>query len=138
MVPLGVLRGEGEVGGLSTMDCLHCAAMPSCLQGNDLAEGQVFELPNCICLVTLVACEKSAQGRASILPTITPGTCRQTSHSQRGLRGLATIAAHHPDIHNLDRPLYPTPDLSNLASHFSPGPTPVQARLASLYGSLVP
>lgn len=138
MVRLGVLRGDGGGGALSRMNYLHCAAMPSCLQGNDLAEGQVFELPNCICLVTLVACEKPAQGGASILPTITPGTCQQTSYSQLGLRGLATIAVHHPDIHNLDHPCYPTPDLSNPASHFSPGPSPVQARLASLYGSLVP
>ena len=48
------------------MDCLHWAAIPSCLQGNDLEQVQEFELPNCICLVTPVACEKSAQGDTSV------------------------------------------------------------------------
>lgn len=45
---------------------LSGAAVPSCLQGNDLEQVQDSELPNCVCLVTLVACEMSAQGGTSV------------------------------------------------------------------------
>lgn len=40
---------------LSMMDCFHYAAVPSCLEGNDLEQVQEFELPNCDCLVTVIA-----------------------------------------------------------------------------------
>ena len=46
------------------MDCFHYAAVPSCLEGNDLEHVQEFELPNCVCVVALAACQKPAQGGA--------------------------------------------------------------------------
>lgn len=39
---------RGDAGLLAMMDCFHCAARPSCLEGNDLEQGQEFKLPNCV------------------------------------------------------------------------------------------
>lgn len=63
------------------MDCLHWAAIPSCLQGNDLEQVQEFELPNCICLVTPVAC-RSLLRKTPLFQTIMPGMCPQTPHGR--------------------------------------------------------
>lgn len=32
------------------MDCSHCAAVPSCLEGNDLEQVLKFQLSSCVCL----------------------------------------------------------------------------------------
>lgn len=55
---------QGRQRALSVMDCFHYAAVPSCLEGNDLEQVQEFELPNCVCVVALAACQKPAQGGA--------------------------------------------------------------------------
>lgn len=55
----GVLRGARKL--LNSPDC-----NPLLPAGNDLEQVQEFELPNCICMVTLVACKKSARGGTSV------------------------------------------------------------------------
>lgn len=79
----------GLQGLLSVMDCFKCAAVPSCLEGNDLEQVQEFELPNCVCLVTLVASEELAWGGAPAPLGTHPRPMPPEPHSRLGSSAAA-------------------------------------------------